>query len=129
MFWGAIQSDGRKLLVKCPNKLNAVGYLEIFKIYEEKIHFLDTIFQQDNAPVHKLKFIGNFFPRKWMECTRKASIQFRSESYGKFMGDFWSNDYGNTFLWEKLDEKCMKFGIKLTQKSCETCMKTIQTVY
>ena len=31
MFWGAIRSDGRKLLVKCPNKLNAVGYLEIFE--------------------------------------------------------------------------------------------------
>ena len=61
MFWGAIRSDGRKLLVKCPNKLNAVGYLEIFKIYEEKMHFLETIFQQNNAPLHKLKFIGNFF--------------------------------------------------------------------
>ena len=41
MFWGAIRSDGRKLLFKCPNKLNAVGYLEILKIYEEKMHFLD----------------------------------------------------------------------------------------
>ena len=27
-FWSAIQSYGRKLLVKCPNKLNAVGYLK-----------------------------------------------------------------------------------------------------
>ena len=61
MFWGAIRSDGRKLLVKCPNKLNAIGYLEILKIYEEKMHFLDLIFQQDNAHVHKSKIIGNFF--------------------------------------------------------------------
>ena len=67
MFWGAIRSDGRKLLVKCPNKLNAVGYLEILKIYEEKMHLLDTIFQQDNALLHKLKFIGNFFQEnEWM---------------------------------------------------------------
>ena len=55
MFWGAIRSDGRKLLFKCPNKLNAVGYLQILKIYQEKLHFLDLIFQQDNAPVHKSK--------------------------------------------------------------------------
>ena len=61
MFLGAIQSEGRKLLVKCPNKLNALGYFEILKIYEEKVHLLDIIFQQDNAPVHKLKIIGNFF--------------------------------------------------------------------
>ena len=60
MFWGAIRSDGRKLLVKFPNKLNAVVYFEILKIYE-KMHFLDLIFQQDNAPVHKSKIIGNFF--------------------------------------------------------------------
>ena len=39
MFWCAIRSDGRKLLVKCPNKLNAVGYLEILKTYAEKMHF------------------------------------------------------------------------------------------
>ena len=36
MFWGAIQSNGGELLVKCPNKLNAVGYLKTLKIYEEK---------------------------------------------------------------------------------------------
>ena len=67
MFWGAIQSDGRKLLVKCPNKLNAVVYLEILKIYEERMHFLDLIFQQDNAPVHKSKIIGNFFQQNEWE--------------------------------------------------------------
>ena len=61
MFWGAIQSEGRKLLAKCLDKLNALGYLEILKIYEEKMHFLNTIFQQDNAPVHKSKIISNFF--------------------------------------------------------------------
>ena len=59
MFWGAIRSDGQKLLVKCPHKLNAVSYLEILNIYE-KMHFLDIIFQQDNAPVHKSKIIGIF---------------------------------------------------------------------
>ena len=31
MFRGAIQSDGRKLLVKCPNELYAVSYLEILQ--------------------------------------------------------------------------------------------------
>ena len=67
MFWGAIRSDGWKLLVKFPNKLNAVGYLEILKMYEEKMHFLDLIFQQDNAPVHKSKIIGNFFQKNEWE--------------------------------------------------------------
>ena len=41
--------------------------MKILKNYEEKIHFLDIIFQQDNAPVHKSKIIGNFFPRKRVE--------------------------------------------------------------
>ena len=52
MFWSATRSGGRKLLVKCPNKLNAVGYLEMLKIYET-MHFLNLILQQDKAPVHK----------------------------------------------------------------------------
>ena len=39
MFWVSIRSDGRKLLVKCPNRLIAVGFLKILKIYEEKNAF------------------------------------------------------------------------------------------
>ena len=35
MFLDAIRSDGRKMLVKSANKLNVVGYLQIWKIYEE----------------------------------------------------------------------------------------------
>ena len=76
MFWGAIRSDGRKLLVKCPNKLNAVGYLEILKIYEEKMRFLDLIIQQDNAPVHKSKIIGNFFQEnEWRYGNGQHTVQ------------------------------------------------------
>ena len=63
MFWGAVRSDGRKMFVKCPNKLNAARYLEVLKSYELKMLFLDIIFQQDNAPVHKSK-ITNFFQEK-----------------------------------------------------------------
>ena len=63
MFWGAIRSDGRQMLIKCLNKLNADGYLEVLKIYEEKMHFLDIFFQQYNAFVHKLQIIGNFFQK------------------------------------------------------------------
>ena len=63
MLRGAIRSDGRKMLIKCPNKLKAAGYLEFLKNYE-KIYFRDIIFQQDNAPVHKSKTIGNFLQEK-----------------------------------------------------------------
>ena len=45
MFWDALRSDGSKLLVMCLRKMQ----------------FLDIIFQQDNASVHKSNIIGNFF--------------------------------------------------------------------
>ena len=48
------------MLVKCPNKPNAVGYVEILKYDKEKMHFLGIILQQDNALVHKPKIIGKF---------------------------------------------------------------------
>ena len=56
-----MQYNGRKLLFKCPNKLNVVGHLEFLKNYEEKMHLLNIIFQQANAHVHKSKIIGNLF--------------------------------------------------------------------
>ena len=52
----------KKMVVNCPNKLNAASYLEILENYE-KPHFQDINFQQDKAPVHKTKNIGNFFER------------------------------------------------------------------
>ena len=55
MFWGAIRSDGRKMLVKCPHTLTSSSYLDILKDYNEKLQF------QQNAPTHKASFIKNFF--------------------------------------------------------------------
>ena len=69
------------MLVKSPKKLNKIIELEILKNYKEKMHFMDIIFQQDNAPVHKPKLIGNFFQRKRVESTGLASMQSRSASY------------------------------------------------
>ena len=52
------------------------------------MHFLDIIFQQDNAPVHKSNIIGSFFPRERVKSAGMASIQSRSETCWKFMGNF-----------------------------------------
>ena len=38
-LWGSIQSDGQKMFVKYPNKLNAAGYFKIVKNYDEKNAF------------------------------------------------------------------------------------------
>ena len=68
MFWGAIRSDGRKLRVKCPNKLNAVGYLEILKIYEEKMHSWTL-----------------FFSKIMLQCiNRKLSIISSKKTSGRY---------------------------------------------
>ena len=61
MFWGAIRSDGRKMLVECPNTLTSSSYLVILKDYNKKLHFPGLVFQQDNAPTHKASTIKNFF--------------------------------------------------------------------
>lgn len=61
MFWGAIRSDGRKMLTKCSNNLNSDEYKKILVDYREELHFNDLIFQQDNAPIHRALKISNFF--------------------------------------------------------------------
>ena len=42
------------------NQINGNGSLSVKTSYK-KLHFEDIVFQQDNAPVHKLKMIGNVF--------------------------------------------------------------------
>ena len=90
------------------------------------MHFPDIIFQQVNSPVRILKIIGNFFPRTRVEGTRMASIKSGSESDLKFMSNFEATITKTDGKNE--NKKFRKFGIKLTQTSRETCMKTIQTV-
>ena len=61
MFWGAIRSDGRKMLTKFSNSLDSDGSKKILIDYREELHFNDLIFQQDNAPIHRALKISNFF--------------------------------------------------------------------
>ena len=67
MFWRAIRSDGRKMLIKCPATFNSYGYLEILKQYDWHLNIPDLVFQQDNAPVHKSKVVRNFLAQKQWE--------------------------------------------------------------
>ena len=43
------------------------------------MNFQELIFEQDNAPVHKSRIIGNF-SKKWVDGTGMAGIQSRYES-------------------------------------------------
>ena len=105
MFWGAIQSDGRKLLVKFPKKLNAVGYLEILKIYEEKTHFLDLIFQQDNALVHKSKIMGNFFQENEWEVLKWPAYSSVLNPIENLWAILKQRLRKQTVFWENLEER------------------------
>ena len=67
MFWGAIRSDGRKMLIKCPATLNSYGYLEILKQYDRHLNIPDLVFQRDNAPVHKSEVVRNFLAQEQWE--------------------------------------------------------------
>ena len=53
----------KKIACYVSKQANRCRLFGILKNYEEKKHFLDIIFQQDNAPVHKSKIIG-FFSKK-----------------------------------------------------------------
>ena len=106
MFWGAIQSDWRKLRLKSPKKLKVVGYLEILKNYGEKLHFLEIIFQQGNALVHKSTINGDFYqknewrflPRKrvsWSKTQKQLNFKSRSSAqyaYKRYLKNniFWA---------------------------------------
>ena len=31
MVWGAIKADGTRILIRCPDRMNSIGYEEILK--------------------------------------------------------------------------------------------------
>ena len=55
MVWGAIKSDGSRILIRCPERLNSHEYQSILANGLLKIYNPSDIFMQDGAPCHKSK--------------------------------------------------------------------------
>ena len=53
MVWIAIKGDGSRVIVRCPNKLNSMGYQYLLESGLFKLYGSDSVFLQDNALCHK----------------------------------------------------------------------------
>ena len=55
MVWGAINGDGRRILIRCPDIMNSVSYQAILSKGLFDVCDRETIFMQDGAPCHRSK--------------------------------------------------------------------------
>ena len=81
------------------------------------MHFLDIIFQQDNAPVHKSKIIGNFFQENEWKVLERPAYSPDLNPIENLCAILKQRLQKHNFLGKFRRKKCMKFGIKLTQTS------------
>ena len=102
MFWGAIRSDGRKMLIEWTATLNSDGYLEILKQYGRHLNIPDLVFQQDNAPVHKS---SRFSGSKAMGGAGLASFSPDLNPIENIWAIFEKSLRGQIVTWENLEEK------------------------
>ena len=108
MFWGAIRSDGRKMLIKCPATLNSYGYLEILKQYDRHLNIPDLVFQQDNAPVHKSEVVRNFLAQEQWEVLDWPAYSPDLNPIENIWAIFKKSLRGQIVTWENLEEKVME---------------------
>jgi len=54
MVLGAIKEDDIKVLIRCPDRMNSVGYEDVLKRGLLPIYETHDNFQQDGDPCHKL---------------------------------------------------------------------------
>ena len=109
-----------EIAFKESKKLKAVGYLEILRNHEEKLHFLDVIFQQGNATVHKSKINGDFYQKnQWRFLPRKRvswsktqkQLTFKSRSSAQYAYERYVK---NIIFWAK---KLSRRPIKMSKKN------------
>ena len=62
MFWGIIRSDGKKLLLKCPDSFKSADYVSFMEFAKSEFFQPDYVFQNDNSPVHRGQIV-----RDWVE--------------------------------------------------------------
>jgi len=64
MAWGAIKEDGSRILIRCPHRMNSVGYKDVLKKGLLPIYEAHNIFQHDSASCHTSGFISSFMEKK-----------------------------------------------------------------
>lgn len=55
LLWGAICGDGKKILIKCPDRLDSLKYQEILREGLPHVYGSENIFMQDGASSHTSK--------------------------------------------------------------------------
>ena len=63
MIWGAIKSDGSRMLIKCPNILNSMEYQSVLERGLLPVYESGNVFQQDGAPCHTSKSTIDFIEK------------------------------------------------------------------
>jgi hypothetical protein len=63
LVWGFIKGDGSRMLVKCPTRLDSVGYQAVLKQGLLGLYENDSIFMQDGVPCHNSKSTKKFLDR------------------------------------------------------------------
>ena len=64
MIWRAIKEDGSRILIRCPHRMNSVGYKDVLKKGLLPIYEAHNIFQHDSALCHTSCFISSFMEKK-----------------------------------------------------------------
>ena len=108
MFWGAIRSDGRKMLNKCPPTLNSYGYLEFSKQYDRHLNIPDLVRQQNNAPVHKSKVVRICLAQKQWEVLDSPAYSPDLNPIENIWAILKKSLRGQIVTWENLEEKVME---------------------
>ena len=105
IYWGAIRSDGQKMLVINPNTLNSISYLDILNCYYGKMRYPGLVFQQDNAPVHTASLRKNFFHENEWEVLDWPPYSPDLNIFENLWAIVKRMLAEQTVLWESLDEK------------------------
>lgn len=63
MVWGAINGEGQKVLIRCPDIMDSYGYQSVLEKGLSVIYDSENVFMQDGAPCHRsistIKYIEN----------------------------------------------------------------------
>ena len=126
MYWGAVRSDGKKMLVRCPDNMKNSNYLENLQKYEERMHFPGLIFQHDNAPVHKARIIQQFLAEKNWEVLEWPAYSPDLNIIENLWAIVKKRLQKQTVFWENLDEKVMEIWSQITQETVINLFNSVE---
>ncbi len=115
MFWGIVASEGRKMLIKCRDRMESDNYVRILRQALRDAITDEVILQQDDFPAHKAEDVNNWLRDNPVLVLHIAQLWTSWRMFGQLRRSCSSEFYYISNMFQSFTNLCLKGCSRLSK--------------